>query len=177
VAGYEVVVRNQRDEPTTPGEPGEITVRAAPGANVTLGYYRNEPATTELLQDGWLRSGDMASVDRDGFVYFVGRGRDIIRRAGTNFSALEVEEVVRQVTGVVDVAVVPIHDALGDEAVAAFVVREGDQPTEDEIRTHCRTALAAFKRPQRIEFLTELPRTAVGKVQKHLLPASPEERR
>jgi crotonobetaine/carnitine-CoA ligase len=177
VAGYEVVVRNQRDEPTTPGEPGEITVRAAPGENVTLGYYRNEPATTELLQDGWLRSGDMASVDRDGFVYFVGRGRDIIRRAGTNFSALEVEEVVRQVTGVVDVAVVPIHDALGDEAVAAFVVREGDQPTEDEIRTHCRTALAAFKRPQRIEFLTELPRTAVGKVQKHLLPASPEERR
>jgi crotonobetaine/carnitine-CoA ligase len=177
VAGYEVVVRDQRGEPTAPGEPGEITVRVKPGENVTLGYYRNEPATTELLRDGWLRSGDMASVDDEGFVYFVGRGRDLIRRAGTNFSALEVEEVVRQVTGVLDVAVVPVHDALGDEAVAAFVVRKGDHPTEDEIRTHCRTALAAFKRPQRIEFLTELPRTAVGKVQKHLLATSPEDRR
>jgi carnitine-CoA ligase len=177
VAGYEVVVRNQQDEPTAPGEPGEITVRAVPGENVTLGYYGNEAATTELLRDGWLRSGDIARVDHGGFVHFLGRGRDIIRRAGTNFSALEVEEVVRQVTGVIDVAVVPVHDALGDEAVAAFVVREGDHPTEDEIRTHCRTALSAFKRPQRIEFLTELPRTAVGKVQKHLLPLSVEERR
>jgi len=177
VAGYEVVVRDQRGEPTAPGEPGEITVRAVPGENVTLGYYRNEAATTELLRDGWLRSGDIAAVDAEGFVYFRGRDRDIIRRAGTNFSALEVEDVVRQVTGVLDVAVVPVHDTLGDEAVAAFVVRKGDHPTEDEIRTHCRTALAAFKRPQLIEFLTELPRTAVGKVQKHLLAGSLEDRR
>jgi acyl-coenzyme A synthetase/AMP-(fatty) acid ligase len=114
----------------------------------------------------------MATIDEDGFVYFLGRRGDIIRRAGTNFSAIEVEEVVRQIAGVVDVAVVPMDDALGDQTVAAFVVREGDRPSADEIRAHCRTALAAFKRPQMIEFLPELPRTAVGKVQKHLLAGS-----
>jgi len=79
---------------------------------------------------------------------------------------------VRQLAGVVDVAVVPIDDVLGDQTVAAFVVRDGDRPSTDEIRIHCRAALAAFKRPQRIEFLSELPRTAVGKVQKHLLAAA-----
>ena len=172
VGGYEVVVQGERGEPVAPGEPGEITVRAEAGATVALGYYHNPEATAELLREGWLHTGDMATVDEDGFVYFLGRRGDIIRRAGTNFSALEVEEVVRQLPGVIDVAVVPVDDALGDQSVAAFVVREGDRPSTDEIRVHCRAALAAFKRPQTIEFLPELPRTAVGKVQKHLLAAS-----
>ena len=172
VAGYEVVVRSEGGEPVPPGDPGEITVRAEPGVNVTPGYFRNPEATADLFRDGWLRTGDMARVDEDGYVYFLGRRGDIIRRAGTNFSALEVEEVVRQLHGVVDVAVVPVDDELGDQSVAAFVVREGERPTAEEIRAHCRTALAAFKRPQRIEFVAELPRTAVGKVQKHLLGAS-----
>lgn len=172
VDGYDVVVRVASGEPITFGEPGEITVRAEPGVNVSLGYYRNAEATAELFHDGWLRTGDMATVDEDGHVYFLGRRRDIIRRAGTNFSALEVEEVMRQISGVLDVAVVPVEDELGDQSVAAFVVREGERPSAVEIRAHCRTALAAFKRPQTIEFVHELPRTAVGKVQKHLLVAS-----
>jgi carnitine-CoA ligase len=172
VDGYDVVVRGMRGEPVGPGEPGEITVRAEPGTNVALGYYRNAEATEELFRDGWLRTGDMATVDDDGYVYFLGRRRDIIRRAGTSFSALEVEEVVRQLPGVLDVAVVPVDDELGDQSVAAFVVRDGERPSTEEIRAHCRGALAAFKRPQRIEFVAELPRTAVGKVQKHLLAAS-----
>ena len=172
VEGYEVVVRGDRGEPVVPGEPGEITVRADPGATVALGYYRNQEATAELLRGDWLHTGDMATIDEEGYVYFLGRRGDIIRRAGTNFSALEVEEVVRQLPGVIDVAVVPMDDALGDQSVAAFVVRDGERPSMDEIRSHCRGALAAFKRPQTIEFVPELPRTAVGKVQKHLLAAS-----
>ncbi len=172
VEGYDVVVRGERGAPVGPGEPGEITVRAEPGATVALGYYHNPEATAELIRDGWLYTGDVATVDDDGFVHFLGRRRDIIRRAGTNFSALEVEEVLRQLPGVVDVAVVPFSDDLGDESVAAFVVREGEHPTADEIRAHCRAGLAAFKRPQKIEFVSELPRTAVGKVQKHLLAAA-----
>jgi carnitine-CoA ligase len=175
VAGYEVVVRGTDGEPAAPGELGEITVLAEPGATVALGYYRDPEATAGLFREGWLQTGDMASVDANGFFHFVGRRGDIIRRAGTNFSALEVEEVVRQLAGVVDVAVVPIDDLLGDQTVAAFVVRDGDRPTTDEIRIHCRAALAAFKRPQTIEFLSELPRTAVGKVQKHLLAAASRE--
>src|SRR5438105_9511515 len=116
VEGYDVVVRGAQDEPVAPGEPGEITVRAEPGVNVTPGYYRNADATAELFRDGWLRSGDMATVDDDGYVYFLGRQGDIIRRGGTNFSALEIEEVVRQLAGVLDVAVVPMDDALGDQS-------------------------------------------------------------
>ncbi len=172
VDGYEVVVRGEAGEQAETGAPGEITVRAEPGVNVSLGYYGNPDATHELLRDGWLRTGDMATVDEDGYVYFLGRRGDIIRRAGTNFSALEVEEVVRQLPGVLDVAVVPFDDPLGDQAVAAFVVREGDRPSASEIRARCRSALAAFKRPQIVEFVPELPRTAVGKVQKHVLAAS-----
>lgn len=172
VEGYEVVVRGDQGRPVVPGEPGEITVRAAPGATVALGYYRHQEATAELFRGDWLHTGDMATIDEEGFVYFLGRRGDIIRRAGTNFSALEVEEVVRQLPGVVDVAVVPIDDALGDQSVAAFVVRDGERPSMDEVRAHCRGALAAFKRPQTIAFVPELPRTAVGKVQKHLLASS-----
>jgi acyl-CoA synthetase (AMP-forming)/AMP-acid ligase II len=116
----------------------------------------------------------MATVDGEGFVSFLGRKRDIIRRGGTNFSALEIEEVVRELDGVVNVAVVAVDDALGDQSVAVFVVRDGERPTADEVRAHCRATLAAFKRPQVIEFVPELPQTAVGKVRKHLLVPSPE---
>jgi crotonobetaine/carnitine-CoA ligase len=172
VEGYEVVVEDEEGRPVLAGEPGEIVVRAERGANVALGYYRNPEATAELVRDGWLHTGDMATVDEDGYVFFLGRRRDIIRRAGTNFSALEVEAVLRQLSGVLDVAVVPMDDTLGDQSVAAFVVRDGDRPSAEEIGAHCRTALAAFKRPQTIEFVPELPRTSVGKVQKHLLAAS-----
>jgi crotonobetaine/carnitine-CoA ligase len=174
VSGYEVVVSSSGGEPVTPGEPGEIIVRAEPGANVTLGYYGNPEATAELFRDGWLRTGDVATVDEEGFVSFLGRRRDIIRRAGTNFSALEIEEVVRRIAGVLDVAVVAVDDALGDQSVAVFVVRDGERPTADEVRAHCRATLAAFKRPQVVEFVAELPQTAVGKVRKHLLVPSPK---
>jgi carnitine-CoA ligase len=173
VAGYDVVVSDLDDRPAPPGEPGEIVVRADPGVNVTLGYYRNPEATAELFRDGWLRTGDIAAADEEGFVSFLGRRRDIIRRGGTNFSALEIEEVVRGLAGVLDVAVVAVDDPLGDQSVAVFVVRDGEHPTADEVRAHCRATLAAFKRPQMVEFVAELPQTAVGKVRKHLLVPSP----
>jgi len=173
VAGYDVVVCDPEDRPAAPGEPGEIVVRADPGMNVTLGYHRNPEATAELFRDGWLRTGDIAAADEEGFVSFLGRRRDIIRRGGTNFSAVEIEEVVRGLAGVLDVAVVAVDDALGDQSVAVFVVRDGEHPTADEVRARCRATLAAFKRPQMVEFVAELPKTAVGKVRKHLLVPSP----
>jgi crotonobetaine/carnitine-CoA ligase len=166
---YDVVVRTDDGRVADAGEPGEITVRAEPGVNVMLGYFRNEQASAAALRGGWLHSGDMAYYDDEQFVHFLGRAQDLIRRGATNFSALEVEQIVREVPGVLDVAVVGVPDALGDETVAAFVVRTGDRPGADEIRAHCRSRLAAFKRPHSIEFVADLPRTAVGKVQKHLL--------
>ena len=171
---YEVTVRDGDGQVVVPDEPGEITVRADPGINVMLGYYGQSEATAELIRAGWLWTGDVARTDNEGFIHFVGRRPDLIRRGGQSFSANEIEAVIREVAGVVDVAVVGIPEQLGDEAVAAFVVGRGDRPTVDEIRRHCRSALAAFKRPQYVEFVPALPRTAVGKVQKHLLHPAQE---
>lgn len=172
---YEVVLRDECGNPVSAGSPGEITVRLEPGVNGMLGYYRNEEATAAAVREGWLWTGDVARVDEDGLVHFLGRRGDIIRRGATSFSALEVEAVVRDVPGVLEVAVVGVADAFGEETVAVFVVRAADdRPTAEEIRVRCRAALASFKRPTRIEFLPQLPRTAVGKIQKHLLPVREE---
>ena len=86
-----------------------------------------------------------------------------------SFSAIEIEDVIRTVDGVVDVAVVGLPDPLRDERVAAFVIRAGSGPTEAQLLELCRTMLAGYKQPEHVEFVAELPRTAVGKVQKHLL--------
>jgi carnitine-CoA ligase len=169
VPEYEIAVRRPDGEPVAPGVEGELTVRADPGVTVALGYHADPDATAKLFRDGWLWTSDVARADDAGFVYFVGRSREIIRRAGMNFSAIEVEEVIRAVPGVVDVAVVGLPDALRDERVAAFIVRRDSRPTVEDVLAACQETLAAYKRPDLVEFVSELPRTAVGKVQKHLL--------
>jgi crotonobetaine/carnitine-CoA ligase len=169
VPEYEVAIRRPDGEPVATGVNGELTVRADPGVTVALGYYADPDATARLFRDGWLWTSDVARADDAGFVHFVGRSREIIRRAGMNFSAIEVEEVIRAVPGVVDVAVVGLPDALRDERVAAFVVRGDSGPTVEDVLDACQATLAAYKRPDHVEFVSELPRTAVGKVQKHLL--------
>lgn len=171
VDGYEVAIRGADDRPVAPGAAGELTVRAEPGVNVALGYHRDPEATALLVHDGWLQSGDVARADDEGYYHFLGRGRDIIRRAGMNFSALEVEEVIRGIAGVLDVAVVGLPDDVRDERVVAFVVRDGKAPTEQGILMACAALLADYKHPEQVEFVEDLPRTAVGKVQKHHLTA------
>lgn len=169
VPEYEVVIRRADGGPVATGVDGELTVRADPGVTMALGYYGDADATGKLFRDSWLWTSDVARADDAGFVHFVGRSREIIRRAGMNFSAIEIEEVIRAVPGVLDVAVVGLPDALRDERVAAFIVRADSRPTAEEVLGACQGMLAAYKRPDYVEFVTELPRTAVGKVQKHLL--------
>ena len=169
VPGYEVAIRGPDGAPVGPGVEGELTVRADPGVTVALGYYADPGATAKLFRDGWLWTADVARADQAGFVHFVGRSREIIRRAGMNFSSIEVEEVIRSVTGVLDVAVVGLPDAMRDERVAAFIVRGGSRPTAADVFQACLRMLADYKRSDLVEFVMELPRTAVGKVQKHLL--------
>jgi carnitine-CoA ligase len=169
VPGYEVAVRAPDGGRAAPGAEGELTVRARPGIDAALGYYGNPSATAQLIRRGWLWTGDVAREDESGLFHFLGRSRDIIRRAGMSFSAIEIEDVIRTVDGVVDVAVVGLPDPLRDERVAAFVIRAGSGPTEAQVLDLCRTRLAGYKQPEHVEFVAELPRTAVGKVQKHLL--------
>ena len=135
------------------------------------GYYKNPEATAATLRDGWLWSGDTARQDPAGYYHFIDRAKDMIKRAGENVAASEVEAAVREHPGVFDCAVIGVPDEMRDEAILAVVVPRDDALREDEIIDWCRGRLARFRVPQRVVFRAALPRTAVGKIQKHVLRA------
>ena len=153
-----------------PGEVGELAIR---GPQVFLGYYRRPEETAKVLKDGWLRTGDIATIDRDGYVYIVDRRKDLIIVGGFNVYPREVEEVLLQHPSVRDAAVVGAPDpALGEIAVA-FVVRKADTSvTEAELIAFVRERIAHYKAPRRVEFRTELPRSGVQKVLRRTLRES-----
>ncbi|MDE3259662.1 MAG: AMP-binding protein [Gemmatimonadota bacterium] len=174
VPGYEVKVVDERGQDVDMGTPGEVIVKGIPGRTIMLGYLKNPAATAETLRshsDGtWLYSGDTVRADGDGFLYFMDRGKDLIRRAGENISSIEVENVIKECEGVADVCVVGVPDEVRDERVVAAVVPvPGANLNEEGIRTYCSRRLAAFKVPGTIEFVDALPRTSVGKIQKQVV--------
>jgi len=174
VPGYEVKVVDEKGEEAGAGTPGEVIVKGVPGRTIMLGYLKNPRATAETLRsrpDGtWLHSGDTVRADEDGFLYFLDRGKDLIRRSGENISSIEVEGVIQECDGVEDVCVVGVPDEIRDERVVAAVVSEPEADLSGEaIRTYCAERLAAFKVPDRIEFVDALPRTSVGKIRKQVV--------
>jgi len=173
VAGYEVKIVDSGGTEVADNVPGEIVVRAWPGWNVTPGYYKNPQATSELIRNGWLYTGDRAVRDVRGQFHFLGRFKEMIKRAGENISPLEVEEVLKAHCAVRDAAVVGVPDPLRDERVLAFVVfREGCSASANELKAWCGRTLATFKIPEEFETCKEFPRTSVGKVQRHILRRS-----
>lgn len=145
------------------GEPGELLLR---GPQVFAGYWKRPEDTAEtLLQDGWLRTGDIVTVSADGFVTVVDRRKELIITGGFNVSPSEVEEVLLSHPDIADAAVVSLPRGDGAEMVAAAIVtRSGAQLESESVRTFCRTRLTAYKVPKRVEFVPELPRSMVGKV-------------
>ncbi|MDW5597622.1 AMP-binding protein [Conexibacter stalactiti] len=157
-------------EPVPVGEVGEITVFGRPGFTLMQGYYKNQEATDAAIRDGWLHTGDLGRLDADGYLFYVDRVKDMIKRSGENVSAAEVEGVLMAHPAIAEVAVIGVPDAIRDEAVKAFVVTvPGAQLTVEEVTDHCRERLAAFKVPTVVEFPAELPHTSVGKVEKKAL--------
>jgi crotonobetaine/carnitine-CoA ligase len=151
------------------GTTGELIVRGVPGVSLMKGYFKNEEATAATLRDGWLYSGDQAYADADGWFFFVDRKKDMIKRAGENVSASEVEDVLKQHPAVFDAAVVGVPDPVRDQSIKAYViVREPAAVAAPELIAWCRQRLSAFKVPEVIEFRETFPRTSVGKIQKHL---------
>ena len=149
------------------GEVGEITVRGTPGRDIMLGYYRDEESTAAALRDGRLHTGDNAYADPEGYLYFFDRKKDMIKRAGENVSAMEVESALAEHPGVAEACVVGIPDPIRDEAVAAVVVPTSPgSVTEAEILEHCRARLSKFKVPTVVRFIDELPKTSIGKIRK-----------
>ncbi len=158
------------------GRSGELWVR---GYNVMLGYFNNEPATkAAITEDGWLRSGDQAAIDGDGYLRITGRIKDIIIRGGENIAPKEIEDLLRLHPAISDAYVYGLRDErFGEEVGAAIRVKPGDVVTEDAVREFCRPHLAAFKIPRHIRFVSEFPMTASGKIQKFKLREAHERKR
>jgi long-chain acyl-CoA synthetase len=147
------------------GEVGELWVK---GPNVVKGYWRNPEATAKTFVDGWLKSGDLARIDEEGFCYIVGRAKDMLIRGGENIYCVEVENALYEHPAVIDAAVVPIaHRTLGEEPGAVVTLKEGTKASEEELRAFVAQRIAAFKVPVRIMLRDDmLPRNAAGKIMK-----------
>ena len=173
VPGARIRLVDEAGRDVEAGEPGHLLVAGEPGRTILTGYLNDPAATGKTLIDGWLHTGDMALADRDGYLFFVDRAKDMIKRAGENISCTEVEAVVNQHPAVFESVAVGIPDQIRDETLALFVVtRVGGTVGADELREFCRARLSSFKVPDVITFVDNLPRTSVGKVQKHLLRRS-----
>lgn len=155
------------DEPLPAGEVGEIAVR---GPKVTPGYWRDPEATEKAWRNGWFHSGDMASLDEDGYLWFADRKTDMIRSGGENVASAEIERALAAHPDVAEVAVVGIPDPRWEEVPKAFViVKPGSRVTAEALLAHCNNNLARFKVPKAIELVEHLPRNDSGKVLKRLL--------
>jgi acyl-CoA synthetase (AMP-forming)/AMP-acid ligase II len=168
IGPMEVKVVDDELVTVTNGTVGELLTRM-PGRQRE--YYRDDEATSATwTEDGWLRSGDLAYLDEDGFIYIVGRKKDMIIRGGNNIYATDVEAVILEHPDVREAAVIGVpHQVLGEDVGAFVVLREGAALSEDELKEFCVDRLADYKRPRQVTFVTELPRNATGKVMKHVL--------
>jgi len=150
-----------------PGEVGELAVR---GPQVMKGYWEKDDETARVLRGGWLYTGDMAVMNKEGFFSVVDRKKDLIISAGMNIYPREVEEVLHQHPKIVEAAVIGVPSKVRDEKVKAFIViREGEDLNRQELIRFCKDKLAGFKIPKDIEFVDALPKSAVGKVLKRVL--------
>jgi|TARA_R110001583_G_scaffold41411_7_gene131803 long-chain acyl-CoA synthetase len=161
VSSTDISLRNDNGEEVAIGESGELCVK---GPQVMRGYYNRQDATDEVLKDGWLATGDIATMDENGFLKIIDRKKDMINVSGFNVFPNEIEEVLVMHEGILEAAAVGIsHESTG-EAVKVFVVRRNPNLVEQDIFDHCKEMLTNYKRPKVVVFLDELPKTNVGKV-------------
>ncbi|WP_455662689.1 class I adenylate-forming enzyme family protein [Pradoshia sp.] len=160
-----VVDEEMNDVPI--GEIGEIVYR---GPSVMKEYYKNKTATEEAFKGGWFHSGDLVRMDEEGFIYVVDRKKDMLISGGENIYPAEVEAVLLTHPAVIDCAVIGIPDQVWGESVKAIVIlKPGVSIKEEEVIEYCSGRLASYKKPKEVEFATELPRNASGKVLKQVL--------
>lgn len=172
----EVFILNENGEEVAPGEVGELVVR---GSNVMQGYWNSPELTAKYFRGGrypedhFLYSGDYFKRDEDGFLYFLGRKDDMIKTRGERVSAKEVENVLCDLDGVVEAAVIGVPDEIFGQAIKAFIVTDHrNHLTEKDVLKFCTTNMESFMVPKYIQFLNTLPKTANGKIDKKLLNAS-----
>lgn len=165
--GRQIRVLNAQGQTVPTDIVGRIQVR---GEGLFSGYYKDEAATSACMSDGWFETGDNGFIDADGSLHFFERSKDVIKRAGENIAASEVERVLNEHPKILESAVIAVPDPLRDEAVKAFIVlKPGEELTGDEISAWCAARLAKFKVPAFYEFRGPLPRTSIGKILKYTL--------
>lgn len=157
-----IVARDGVDVPV--GDVGEILIS---GPTVMKGYYKNPEATAEVLKNGWLRTGDLGRFDQEGYLYVVGRVKDLIIRGGQNVYPQQVEDVISRIESVEECCVVGVDEPRwGQEILAVVKVREGHTLSEERVIEFCRENLAGYKCPKFVRMMDTLPKTATGKVRK-----------
>jgi acyl-CoA synthetase (AMP-forming)/AMP-acid ligase II len=166
IPGVTLSVRDESGNELAAGATGEV---CAQGANVMLGYWDDADATQQTIRAGWLRTGDLGYRDADGYLYLVGRSKEMIKSGAHRISPREIEELIATVPGVDDVAVIGVEDELLGQTIKACVIAPDDDALRRQILRLCREKLPLYKMPKAVDFYREFPRTASGKIQKHLL--------
>ncbi len=162
--GVEVRVVDDSGAPLKPGQAGEVVVR---GANVLMGYWKNPQLTAEKLRDGWFHTGDIGFIDEEGYLYLVDRKSDMIITGGENVYPTETENVLHSHPAVQECVVTSApDDNWGERVQAAVVLKPGAAATEKDLIEFCKSKLAGFKCPKRVEFWNELPKSTVGKIRR-----------
>jgi long-chain acyl-CoA synthetase len=164
IGGTEIRLVDDKDSDVPDGEPGEVVMR---GPFVMKGYWDREDATEEVMRGGWFHTGDIATVDEDGYFFIVDRKKDMIIRGGYNVYPRELEEVLYGHPAVREAAVIGVkHDSLGEEVGAAVALKDGESATPDELRAYMKENVAAYKYPRVVWIVDELPKGPTGKVLK-----------
>jgi long-chain acyl-CoA synthetase len=160
----EIRLVDDQDNDVEQGRPGELVMR---GSFVMKGYWNRPEATEGVVRGGWFHTGDIATVDTDGYYFIVDRKKDLIIRGGYNVYPREIEEVLYAHPAVREAAVLGVpHDALGEEVGAAVVLKDGASATPDELRDYMKQKVAAYKYPRLIWLMDELPKGGTGKILK-----------
>jgi acyl-CoA synthetase (AMP-forming)/AMP-acid ligase II len=165
----EVKIIDEDGREVSPGKQGEIVIRNP--ATMT-GYFKDPERTAETKKDGWIYTGDIGYQDEEGYFFFVGRKKEVIRRRGELISPTEIESVINSHPSIQESAVIGIPSGLGsgEEEVKAYVrLKPGQNTTPEDILSWCKGKLAEFKIPRFLEFRTDLPKSAIGRIQKNVL--------
>ena len=167
VRNVETRVVNDQMQDVMPGEVGEIVHRSP---HLMQGYFHDDERTLSAFEGGWFHSGDLATIDEDGYITVVDRKKDMIKTGGENVASREVEEMIYRLPQVSEVAVIGLPDPKWVEAVTAvIVVKAGHELDEQTVIAHCTRHMAGFKAPKRVVFAASLPKNPSGKLLKRLL--------
>ncbi len=160
VPGVQAMIVDEEGRVLKAGEKGEILFK---GPNIMKGYYKREKETREIIKDGWLYTGDLGYMDGDGYIYITGYKKDMIITSGFNVYCKEVENVLNSIPGVQDSAITGIPDLMRGAIIKAYVVTDGSDISESEVKRQARRLLASYKTPRKVEFVSRILRDENGK--------------